>query len=594
MTQEISPTKYVFERLKKDKTRLAFAIFWSILFVIIPMQVPILTGALIDDMRDVKHVKIFGFITLDQTHHQVLEYIVIGLIIIAASYGISAYFRTSSVAKVSRHFVADLRKDLIRKLEVLSLDIHSKYGSGDLLSRTILDTQTLRPFVESSVIKTSVNVVRMSYPIVMLFIINPVLALWATSVLPVHWLITRKLQKKLHESSEHAARSQARLNATMKENLDGIETIQTSNAEKYSIKKIFEHAEKVESDQVQTQKYSGMISGFVWGLTGLGLALIWWQGGLIVLAEKMTIGTLIAFTGLALFVYEPLRNFTQAINAYQKGVVSAERIQEILDTPSSIQDHPSANYAKISRGKIEFKNVSFSYPGYTSDQQGQVLNNVNVSIEPNRLTAIVGKNGSGKSSILKLITRLYDPNEGQVLIDDQDIKKVALDSLRSQIAVVPQTPIIFSGTVFENVLLGKPDATVEEIEEACRSSDVLKFSIHLDKGLDTILGVGGVSLSGGEAQRIAIARALIRKPKILLLDEPSSALDLESEFSIMETLNHLKKDMTIILVGHHLQAISNADRVIVIDGGRVVEDGTPVELLQSNGIYNILYQKEKV
>lgn len=594
MTQEISPTKYVFERLKKDKTRLAFAIFWSILFVIIPMQVPILTGALIDDMRDVKHVKIFGFITLDQTHHQVLEYIVIGLIIIAASYGISAYFRTSSVAKVSRHFVADLRKDLIRKLEVLSLDIHSKYGSGDLLSRTILDTQTLRPFVESSVIKTSVNVVRMSYPIVMLFIINPILALWATSVLPVHWLITRKLQKKLHESSKQAARSQAHLNATMKENLDGIETIQTSNAEKYSIKKIFEHAEKVESDQVQTQKYSGMISGFVWGLTGLGLALIWWQGGLIVLAEKMTIGTLIAFTGLALFVYEPLRNFTQAINAYQKGVVSAERIQEILDTPSSIQDNPGANYAKIPRGKIEFKNVSFSYPGYTSDQQGQVLNNVSVSIDPNRLTAIVGKNGSGKSSILKLITRLYDPNEGQVLIDDQDIKKVALDSLRSQIAVVPQTPIIFSGTVFENVLLGKPDATVEEIEEACRSSDVLKFSIHLDKGLDTILGVGGVSLSGGEAQRIAIARALIRKPKILLLDEPSSALDLESEFSIMETLNHLKKDMTIILVGHHLQAISNADRVIVIDGGRVVEDGTPVELLQSNGIYNILYQKEKV
>ena len=594
MTQEISPTKYVFERLKKDKTRLAFAIFWSILFVVIPMQVPILTGALIDDMRDVKHVKIFGFITLDQTHHQVLEYIVIGLIIIAASYGISAYFRTSSVAKVSRHFVADLRKDLIQKLEVLSLDVHSKYGSGDLLSRTILDTQTLRPFVESSVIKTSVNVVRMSYPIAMLFIINPVLALWATSVLPVHWLITRKLQKKLHESSKQAAKSQARLNATMKENLDGIETIQTSNAEKYSIKKIFEHAEKVESDQVQTQKYSGMISGFVWGLTGLGLALIWWQGGLTVLAEKMTIGTLIAFTGLALFVYEPLRNFTQAINAYQKGVVSAERIQEILDTPSSIQDHPGANYAKIPRGEIEFKNVSFSYPSSMSDQQGQVLDNVSVSIEPNRLTAIVGKNGSGKSSILKLITRLYDPIEGQVLIDDQDIKKVELDSLRSQIAVVPQTPIIFSGTVFENVLLGKPDATVEEIEEACRSSDVLKFSIHLDKGLDTILGVGGVSLSGGEAQRIAIARALIRKPKILLLDEPSSALDLESEFSIMETLNRLKKDMTIILVGHHLQAISNADRVIVIDSGRVVEDGTPVELLQSNGIYSILYQKERV
>jgi ABC-type multidrug transport system fused ATPase/permease subunit len=591
MNQSISPTKYVFERLKKDKLRLASAIFWSILFVIIPMQVPILTGALIDNMRDVKHVQIFGFIKLEQSHHQILDYIVIGLIIIAVSYGISAYFRTSSVAKVSRHFVADLRKDLIEKLEILSLDIHSKYGSGELLSRTMLDTQTLRPFVESSVIKTSVNVVRMSYPVVMLFILNPFLALLATSVLPVHWLIARKLQKKLHESSRQAAKSQSRLNATMKENLDGIETIQTSNAEKHSIKKIFEQAEKVESDQVQTQKYSGMISGFVWGLTGLGLALIWWQGGLAVLAEKMTIGTLIAFTGLALFAYEPLRNFTQVINAYQKGVVSAERIQEILDTSSSIQDL-SANPIKIHKGRIEFRNVYFSYPSIPYNQREQVLNNINLSIEPNMLTAIVGKNGSGKSSLLKLIARLYDPTEGQVLIDDQDIKKVQLESLRSQIAVVPQTPVIFSGTVFENILIGKPDATVEEMEKACRSSDVLKFSVNLDKGLNTILGAGGVNLSGGEAQRIAIARALIRKPKILLLDEPSSSLDLESEASIMETLNHLKKDMTIILVGHHLQAISNADRVIVIDAGKLVEDGTHIELLQSQGIYSMLYLKE--
>jgi ABC-type multidrug transport system fused ATPase/permease subunit len=272
--------------------------------------------------------------------------------------------------------------------------------------------------------------------------------------------------------------------------------------------------------------------------------------------------------------------------------VSAERIQEILDTSSSIRDLPSANPIKVHKGKIEFRNVYFSYPRSVYDQQEQVLNNINLSIEPNRLTAIVGKNGSGKSSLLKLITRLYDPTEGQILIDGQDIKKVELDSLRSQIAVVPQTPIIFSGTVFENVLLGKPDATEEEIEEACQSSDVLKFSVNLDKGLNTTLGTGGVNLSGGEAQRIAIARALIRKPKILLLDEPSSALDLESEASIMETLDHLKDGMTIILVGHHLKAISNADRVIVIDAGKVVGDGTHKELLQSTGIYSMLYLKD--
>ena len=590
-SQQISPVKYVFKHLKKDRTRLAFAIFWSILFVIIPMQVPILTGALIDDMHG-KHAKIFGFIELQQSHNQVLDYIIIGLIIIALSYGISAYFRTISVAKVSRHFVSEIRKSLVQKLEVLSLDIHATHGSGELLSRTILDTQTLRPFVESSIIKTSVNVVRMAYPLVLLFILDPFLALLASSVLPAHWLITRNLQKKLHKASRQARTSQARLTTTLKENLDGIEAIQTSNAEKHSIKKIFDQSDMVEADQVQTQKYSGMITGFVWALTGLGLALIWWQGGLKVLAEQMTIGTLIAFTGLALFIYEPLRNFTTAINAYQKGVVAAERIQEILETPSSIQEDTDAVPLKVQHGKIEFRNVSFSYPGYAYDMQEQVLNNINLSIEPNRITAIVGKNGSGKSSLLKLIARLYDPTEGQILIDGQDIKKVKLDSLRSQIAVVSQTPIIFSGTVFENILLGKPDATLEEIEKACQSSDVLKFSVNLDKGLDTRLGQGGINLSGGEAQRIAIARALIRKPKILLLDEPSSALDSESEFAIMTTLHRLKNNMTIILVGHHLKAVSNADRLIVTDSGKVAEEGTHKELLHSNGIYSLLYLKD--
>lgn len=583
--KSIGSLSYVFGYLKKDKIQLSLAIFWSIIFVIIPMQIPILTGALIDGIHQ-KHVKIYGLFEFPQSSEQILLFAIVGLFLIALGYGVSAYFRMITIAKVSRHFVSEIRKALIQKSISLSLDVHSKYGSGELLNRTMMDTQSIRQLVESAFIKTSTNIVRLAYPLVMLFIIDPYLTLISLSVLPVQLLITRKLQKKLHKASREARTTQAGLTTLVKENLDGIETIQTCNAEMYSIGDIEMKTEKLESDQIKTQKYSGMIAGFVWSLTSIGLALTWWQGGLSVLAGHMTIGTLIVFTGLVLFIYTPSRRFTDVINVYQKGVVALERIQEILDTHSSINDSPDSKELLISRGQIEFQNVSFSY--FKKD----VLTNINLKIKPNTLTAIVGKSGAGKSSLLKLIPRLYDPSDGQILIDNQNIKKVKLLSLRSHIAVVPQTPMIFSGTVSDNIALAKPHATDAEIQEACILSDILKFSSNLDKGLDTHLGQGGVNLSGGEIQRIAIARALIRKPKILLLDEPSSALDSESESAIMATLDRLKNDMTIIIIGHHMKAISKSDRLVVIDNGEVVQEGTHKDLVNSQGVYGLLYSKD--
>jgi ABC-type multidrug transport system fused ATPase/permease subunit len=386
------------------------------------------------------------------------------------------------------------------------------------------------------------------------------------------------------------------LTTTIKETLDGIETVQTSTAELGSFEKVSALAEKIEENQVQTQKYVGMITAVVWGFTSLGLALIWWQGGIRVLEGHMTIGNLIQASGFSLFIYQPYRYFTKAINDYQKGIVAAERIQEILELSSSIQESPDAAHLNIQHGKIEFRNVTFSYSSFSSDSSAPVhhydqgtLRGIDLKIPSHSLTAIVGRSGSGKSTLLKLISRLYDPSAGQILIDDQDISKIKLDSLRSQIAVVPQTPFIFSGTISENIKLSKPDATDEEMKQACESADCLHFILKQKKGFETRLGQGGVSLSGGQAQRIAIARALIRKPAILLLDEPSSALDSESESAIMTTLYHLKNTMTIILVGHHLKAISKADKLVVINDGRIVEDGTHTELISSQGLYNMLY-----
>ncbi len=594
--QTISPIRYVLKRLKKDRLKLAAAIFWSILFVIVPMQIPILTGALIDEIGGhASRLNIFGIIDLtDARPADVINFAVIGLAIVAVLYGVSAYFRTLTLAKVSRHFVAELQKALVKKVEFLSLDVHSKYGSADLFNRAILDTQSLRTFIENSVIKTVVKVTQMAFPLAMLFVIDPFLAALAASVLPVQLVITRRLQKKLYNSSRKGRKVRARLTSAIKEGFDGIESIQTARAEEYSTRKIFDLADRVEENQIRTQKFVGITMGVVWTLTTVGLTLIWWQGGAKVLAGEMSIGNLVAFTGFALFVYQPSRNFTKSLTVYHKGVAAAERIQEVLDRPSSIQDAPGAVEVDASNAEIEFRDVRFTYPRKAATRH-ETLKGISMRIQPNSLTVIVGRNGSGKSTILKLMARLFDPVEGQVLINGKDIREVKLDSLRSQVATVPQSPVIFSGTVFENVALGAEDANEDAVREACRLANATEFIGGLKKGRDTKLGQRGTTLSGGQAKRIAIARALIRRPKVLLLDEPSSSLDSRSEAAIISALEGLKKHMTIVLVGHNIRAISEvADRIIVLDDGKIIQDGTHRQLVAESGMYSTLYFGEPV
>ncbi|TBR22948.1 MAG: ABC transporter ATP-binding protein [Candidatus Nitrosotenuis sp.] len=591
----VSPVRYVLKRLEKDRLNLVLAIFFSIVFVLIPMQIPVLTGALVDgiDGKDSTHVKIYKNIDLSfMRPDEVLQFASIGLIAVAVLYGLAAYFRTTSIAKVSRHFVAELRKSLVEKLELLSLDVHTKYGSGDLLNRVILDTQSLRTFIENSIIKTIVKIVQMGYPLVMLFILDPFLASLAVSVLPAQWLVTKKLQKKIYATSRRIKNTNSDLTTAIKESLDGMETIQTLQAESQSTRRIFSLAEKVEENQILAQKYSGITTAIVWTLTTIGLALIWWQGGIKILEGQMSIGGLIAFTGFALFIYQPSRSFTKSLNEYHKGVVAVEHIQEILELHSSIKDSPNAiELEDDSHPTIEFKDVSFSYP--TLSGMEETLKNVSFKLEPNTLTAIVGRSGSGKSTILKLIARLYEPSTGQILIDGHDVKKVKLHSLRSKIAIVPQSPMIFTGTVFENITFGSPNASEKDVDQACHSAHATEFISKLKDGFGTRLGQQGTSLSGGQAQRIAIARTLTKKPIILLLDEPSSSLDSRSEAAILDTLEQLKRKMTIILVGHNIKTIAGiADRFIVIDNGKIVQDGVHRELVSADGAYRTLYYVE--
>lgn len=576
------PTRIALSYLRRHKFQFTIALFWRGIWEIIPMQIPILVGLIVDGLTG-KSVSVYGFSWSDKTSADVLQTAVIGLVAIALIYALSAYAYTIAQAKLSRRFVSTLRKSVIEKMMFLSLDHHQHYGAGEFLDRSLRDTRNMRSFIERVFIRTFTNTVRAIYPITMLFIINARLAVIALVIVPPLWFCAWYFQRKLHVATKKTMTSNASLTTVVKENLDGIETVKTLHAEKKMTDLVNEQSDQVETNELSAQRLTALMRGSVWLMTSLGLALVWWQGGLQVMAGGMTLGTLIAFTGFVDFTYRPFRQFTNIVKSYQQGLVSLERIHDLLETPSSVQTLDNAQPLKIETGQITFQNVAFTYGQQT------ILKQINLAIKPKQFTAIVGRSGSGKSSLLRLIPRLYDPEQGQVLIDGQPIEQFTLSSLRSQIGVVPQQPVLFSGTIRQNIRIGNPNATDQEIVEACEAAFALSFINRLEQGFETIVGQRGVSLSGGEKQRIAIARALLARPKILLMDEPTSALDTESEAAIVDLLRHLRQQMTVILVGHRPKTVCQADHIVVMDAGCVVAEGDHNLLQATSKLYNELF-----
>ncbi len=562
--QPPSPWAFAFWHLARFRGAVASALFWSILFVIVPMQVPLLSGMLVNGLLS-QPASFYGLLTFaDPT--QIFWFAILGFLAVAGGYALTAYMSAYAVEGLGRIFTREQRKDLIRKLDRSPLVLHQHFGPGELMSRMITDPEWTRSFVTEVFFNTVQNVVRVAYPVAVLILLDPPVAFAAVAVLPIQWLASVRLQRTLRRASRVARTTKGRLTGTIQENLDGIETIQTSNAEQMAIDKVARDADQLATDQILAQRYIGLINGTTWGVTSLGLALAWAVGGQQVFQGSLTIGVLVAITGYVALLYLPIQRFTAVANTYQKGMVAFERIREILEAPTDLRDDPTAPPLRIQTGEIEFRDVSFGYGSSMS------LTHLSGTFRGGRLTAVVGPNGSGKSTLLRLLARLYDPNQGTVLIDGQDLTKVRLSSLRSQIAFVPQTPVIFSGTIEENIRFGHPTATQEEVAWAAWASGANTFIDRLPRGMSTLLGTGGIRLSGGEAQRVVIARALVGRPRILLLDEPNSALAPEAEAQLVSVLSLLMGEVTIVLVAHHLDAILGiADDVIVMGGGRVLE-----------------------
>lgn len=581
--EELSTIKFAFHYLKRYRLGLFLAVLSSVSFVLLPIQMIFLTGGLIDGISG-NSVSIYG-INLSDDPHNTLTFLSFLMIIFALCYGAVAFLRNITRSMVTKRFIFELQKEIIQKIEIFSLDIHSKFGVGELLNRSLNDVANTRSFVEDTIIKLVTNVIKISYPLIFLCLMNPYLTIISCSILPIQFLLTKKIDSKIHGILRKNRRKRDKLMTYLKESFDGIETIHTFNAQDYTIKKITKQVEKIEDSQIKSQKYYGFMTGSVWTLTSIGLALTWWQGGLLVLSGDMSVGDLVVFTGLVVFAYSPFRRFVEVMKYHRKSLLAVSNIKEILEASSSIEEKTNANNLKIDKGNILFKKVSFCYPR----QDRYILKNISLNFG-NGIYTIVGKNGSGKSSLLRLIPRIYDPKNGEIFIDDQDIKNVKLSSLRSQIGIVPQNPIIFSGTIIENICLSKPNATMDEIRDVCKQVNSLDFIDSLENKFQTRLGRKGIILSGGQIRKIAIARALLKKPKILLLDEPNLALDYVTKQEIYKILKKLKETITIIITTHDLRYLGKiSDKIIIIDGGSIVEVGSHEKLLK-NSQYNDIFR----
>jgi ABC-type multidrug transport system fused ATPase/permease subunit len=326
-------------------------------------------------------------------------------------------------------------------------------------------------------------------------------------------------------------------------------------------------------------------SGVIWGMTSLGFALAWGLGGMRVLDGRMTTGELVAFTGLLAFAFAPFRRFAGAMGTSRRILTSLARVQQLLTLPTGPAERPDAKPLVVGEGHLELRDLTFAYATHP------VLKIPQLVIPSRCITALAGRSGSGKTTLLRLINRLHDPQSGQVLIDGVDVREFTVSSLRCAVVLVPQRPMVFSGSIAQNLRLAKPDAEDAELLAACEATDLLQFVQRLQDGVRTRLGRRGLQLSGGEAQRLAIARAVLMRSKVLLLDEPTSSLDVLSQATIMDTLERLKSQMTIVVAGHRLEALRQADHMIVLDQGQIVEQGDPETLLASPDLYRSLAEE---